>query len=107
MRTITLNELQELISQKTPLSLLEALPVPYFNEGHLPGAQSFPHTEAAALAPSSLPDMEAAVIVYCTSDTCKNSHYAAETLIQFGYTDVRVFVGGKKEWLAAGLPLER
>ena len=24
-----------------------------------------------------------------------------------GYTDVRVFEGGKEEWLAAGLPFER
>ena len=107
MRTITLTELQHLMSQKTPLSLLEALPVAYFNEGHLPGAHSFPHTEAAALAPSSLSEKEAAIIVYCASDTCKNSHYAAETLRQLGYRDVRVFVGGKKEWIAAGLPLER
>jgi rhodanese-related sulfurtransferase len=53
-----------------------------------------------------LPDKHAPVVVYCASATCKNSHQAAEALIAIGYEDVHVYVEGKADWKAAGLPLE-
>jgi rhodanese-related sulfurtransferase len=46
------------------------------------------------------------VVVYCASDTCANSHEAAQALEGAGYRDVSVYVGGKKDWNEAGLPLE-
>ncbi|HEX2215359.1 MAG TPA: rhodanese-like domain-containing protein [Xanthobacteraceae bacterium] len=86
--------------------LLEALPARYYLEGHLPGALHMPHDRVRALAPRLAPDKAAAIVVYCASDTCQNSHIAARTLESLGYTDVRVYAGGKKDWVDAGLPLE-
>ncbi len=103
MNTITREQLQsELASPQ--LVLLEALPEPYFKSGHLPGARWFPMQQARELAKTIAPD--ASVVVYCASETCKNSHQVAKLLEDAGYTNIRVYVGGKADWQAAGLPVE-
>jgi len=106
MNTIDRSELHTLIAGGG-LTLLEALPEQHYRKGHLPGARLFPHDQVRALAPTVVPDKAARVVVYCASDTCDNSHQAAAELAVLGYGDVRVYVGGKKDWEAAGLPLER
>jgi rhodanese-related sulfurtransferase len=88
------------------LVLLEALPVTYYNQGHLPGARWFPHDRAKELAPVAAPRKDDPIVVYCASDTCQNSHVAAKVLADLGYLDVHVYAGGKADWAAAGLPLE-
>jgi rhodanese-related sulfurtransferase len=60
--------------------------------------------QARELAKTIAPN--APVVVYCASDTCKSSHQVAKLLEDVGYTDVRVYVGGKADWQAAGLPVE-
>jgi len=107
MNTITRSELKNALDDGTPLTLLEALPEKYFRHSHLPGARLFPHDRARELAPSLLTDKRAAIVVYCASATCLNSHQAAQTLTELGYTDVRVYVEGKADWQAAGFALER
>jgi rhodanese-related sulfurtransferase len=106
-KTIQREELAARIERGETFVLLEALPDKYFRAGHLPGARLFPHDQAAALAADMIRDMDAPVVLYCASDTCNNSHEAAETLTRLGYRDVSVYAGGKKDWTEAGLPLER
>lgn len=89
------------------LVLLEALPEPYYRDGHLPGARWFPHERARELAAVAAPRKDDPVVVYCASATCRNSHVAAQALRDLGYRDVRVYAGGKADWADAGLPLER
>lgn len=91
------------------LYLLEALPEMYYRKSHLPGALLFPHTEVPQRAAQLLPPPAQApeIVVYCASVTCQNSHQAARQLRELGYANVRVYAGGKQEWEAAGLPLER
>jgi rhodanese-related sulfurtransferase len=107
MKTITRDELQRTLDTNESPLLLEALPEKYYAAGHLPGALHFPHDRAEALAPTVIPGKDQPVVVYCASDTCKNSHMAAETLERLGYTRVHVYAGGKKDWEAAGLSLQR
>jgi rhodanese-related sulfurtransferase len=89
------------------LVLLEALPEKYYRDGHLPNARWFPHERARELAAVAIPRKDVPVVVYCASDTCQNSHVAAKALRDLSYQDVRVYVGGKADWTAAGLPLEQ
>jgi rhodanese-related sulfurtransferase len=72
----------------------------------LPGARQLDY--ANALGHAHLLKLEASdrIVVYCASDTCANSHQAAEALTAAGFTDVSVYVGGKKDWTEAGLALE-
>ncbi|UCF69569.1 MAG: ThiF family adenylyltransferase, partial [Acidobacteriota bacterium] len=51
-----------------------------------------------------LSDLEATVLVMCAGST--RSLFAAESLRQLGYRDVRVVDGGFTRWKASGLPVE-
>jgi len=95
-----------LAAQPRPI-LVEALPRKYYDDWHLPGARHLPHDQVRQLAATVLPDQQAEIVVYCASDTCQNSHVAARVLQQVGYTNVAVYAGGKQDWSAAGLPIER
>ena len=107
MNTITRDELKTTLEGSAPMILLEALPEKYYRHSHLPGARLFPHDQARELAPQLLSQKEAPIVVYCASATCLNSHQAAQTLTDLGYTNVRVYVEGKADWQAAGFALER
>jgi rhodanese-related sulfurtransferase len=99
-------ELRARLERAEPLVLLEALPERYYRKAHLPAARLMPHDRVAELAPALLPSRTAAIIVYCASETCRNSDQAAAELRQLGYSNVRVYRGGKADWQAAGLPVE-
>ena len=100
-------QLQAQLASRVQPILVEALPRKYFDDGHLPGARHMPHDEVRKLAASVLPDQHAAIVVYCASATCQNSHIAARVLEQIGYTNVSVYAAGKQDWVDAGLALER
>jgi rhodanese-related sulfurtransferase len=89
------------------VTLVEALPEKYYRDGHLPGAKHLPHDQVRQLAPAVLPDKDAEIVVYCASNSCQNSHIAAQVLEQLGYTHVFVYADGKQDWQEAGLALER
>ena len=104
--TITRRELLDAIVAGD-VTVVEALPAPYYEDAHLPGAINIPHTEVAALAPELLPDKDAAIVTYCSNPACRNSGVAAAQLAKLGYTNVRKYAEGKDDWRAAGLPLEQ
>lgn len=58
-------------------------------------------------AATVLPDTNATIVVHCASTECRNSGIAVSELEQLGYTRVPEYVEGKKDWIPAGLPLER
>jgi rhodanese-related sulfurtransferase len=103
--TITRTELRDLI-EAGDVIVVETLAAPYYEHAHLPGAINIPHTEVAELAPSLLPDKDAAIVTYCSNTGCPNSRIAAAQLTKLGYTNVRKYAEGKEDWSEAGLPLE-
>lgn len=106
MKTIERTALQAALAEGRPLRILEALPPKYFHEGHLPGAKQLDFSNAVSHAKLLKLASTDRIVVYCASDTCANSHQAAEALTAAGFTDVSVYVGGKKDWTEAGLALE-
>jgi rhodanese-related sulfurtransferase len=103
--TITRAELRHLVDAGA-VTVVEALPAPYYEDAHLPGAINIPHTEVRDLAPSLLPDKDAPIVVYCANLPCPNSEIATRVLGKLGYTNVREYAEGKDDWREAGLPLE-
>jgi len=103
---IDTSTLAQRIGQDGSLVLLEALPAKYFAQGHLPGASLLPPGQEAELAASLIPNLDAEVVIYCASDTCRNSDQAAEKLQALGYRNVRVYPDGKAGWREAGHPIE-
>jgi len=103
---IARDELRALLERGEPLTLIEALPYPFYRKAHLPGALNLPPEQVEALAPSLLPDKHATIVVYCADLACGNSTVAARQLTALGYANVREYAAGKQDWLAAGLPVE-
>jgi rhodanese-related sulfurtransferase len=104
--TIKREALEAELDRGAAITLVEALPQQYFDEGHLPGAINIPHDQIRARAPSLLPDKDARIVVYCASATCRNSQLATDTLHRMGYTNAVDYVEGKQGWIEAGLALE-
>ncbi|GAC1511860.1 MAG: hypothetical protein NVS2B16_13900 [Chloroflexota bacterium] len=103
---ITRQELLETLLRGNGVTLVEALPPIYFRKEHLPGASNLPLDDIDDLAPALLADKSAPIVVYCSDITCSNSAIAAARLLDLGYTNVRVYEAGKKDWIEAGLPVE-
>lgn len=105
-QSISRDDLKNLINSDRKPTVVEALPKKYYEAEHLPGAINIPHDEIQTKAARLIPDKSGVVVVYCASAECKNSHIAAESLRQLGYTSVYEYVEGKKGWKEAGLPFE-
>ena len=104
--TISREEIKARLDNGEPITLVEALPLKYFDHSHLPGAINLPHDQVRELAPALLPDKAALIAVYCASTACNNSKIATNLLRSLGYRDVREYVDGKQDWIEAGLPVE-
>ena len=103
--TFTLQEVLGRLSQGE-VTLLEALPVQHFEQGHLPGASRIDVDDAVVGVQALGLKLDKPIIVYCTGPDCSNSRKAAQALASAGYGEVAVFAGGKEAWLTAGKTLE-
>jgi rhodanese-related sulfurtransferase len=99
---ITSLELAAKIREHARFVLVEALPPEYYDAGHLPGSINLPLDAIEPNAATLLPDRSVEIVVYCAGPTCQNSHVAKRKLESLGYTEVRVFSGGKTAWTEAG-----
>jgi rhodanese-related sulfurtransferase len=86
--------------------VVEALPAPYYDDAHLPGARNLPHDSDEATIAAVLPNRDTTVVVYCSNVACQNSTILSRRLADLGYTDVRKYEAGKEDWVGAGLPVE-
>jgi rhodanese-related sulfurtransferase len=103
--TITRDELVNAVLDREA-TLVETLRAEHFADGHLPGAIHIHYEQAQERAADLLPDKDALIVTYCSNADCQNSDIAAKTLRELGYTNVRRYVEGKQDWVAAGLALE-
>lgn len=98
--------LYDWIFRGADFELVDTLPREAFVRHHLPGAIHIVSDDIETEAPRRLPERGSTVVVYCGSTACKRSQKAASRLEGLGYTDVREYVEGRRDWEAAGLPLE-
>ena len=103
--TISRHDLKARID-RGDITVLEALPLSYWEAEHLPGALPFPLDDIDDQAARLLPHRSAAIAVYCSNTACQNSHVVATRLAQLGYTAVSRYAEGKQDWIEAGLPVE-
>lgn len=104
MKDITRVELVALL-QNGSVVLVEALSELHYNSGHIAGAVNMPGQPTAETAAAIAPDLNAAIVTYCSGPSCTRSKAAAVAFEKLGYTDVRVYSGGKADWYDAGLLL--
>ena len=106
VKEISRAALSEALLSRLPPIVVEALDRKYYDSGHIPTARMLPPADVDRIA-SIVADKEQAIVVYCASATCQNSHQAAADLEKRGYRNVAVYPGGKADWVEAGLRLER
>jgi rhodanese-related sulfurtransferase len=103
---ITRDQLWQKIEAGDELVLIDALAPMSYAHSHLPGAINLPPDWVDERGPRRIPDLDAEIVVYCASSTCDSSAEVGNRLVELGYRNVQHFVGGKKDWVEAGLPLE-
>ncbi|RMI32278.1 rhodanese-like domain-containing protein [Nocardia stercoris] len=102
---ITRDELAQLIETGS-VTVIDALGAEYYDRAHLPGAVNLVVADVETAAPRLLPDKSATIVTYCSDTTCGNSQQVATKLEALGYTDVRKYREGIRDWAEAGLPIE-
>lgn len=107
LNPISREDIQSKLATGEAMTLVEALPAKYFDQGHLPGAVNLPLDQIETLSDEKLPEKSELVVVYCSNTQCNNSRQAAEKLRALGYVNVREYTEGKADWQDAGLKLER
>src|SRR5688572_18280319 len=104
--TITREQLQRKLEHGGNVVLVEALPESDYHEAHLPGAINLPNYHVHDVARQLAPDKTAEIVVYCGGPESNAADVVAGELADLGYSNVRVYKGGKEDWINAGLPTE-
>src|SRR3954471_5131340 len=87
---------------------LDVRPRGDYDLGHVAGALHFPEEEIEQRLPALRARLEraSALVVYCGSENCGKSLWAAIRLRHEGLTQVRICPAGWNEWQRHGLPSE-
>jgi molybdopterin/thiamine biosynthesis adenylyltransferase/rhodanese-related sulfurtransferase len=75
-----------------------------WEQGHLPGAQHVSKSYIEQQIEGIAPDRDAPVVLYCAGGV--RSLFAAQTLVDMGYTDVASMSQGFQGWKSAGLSFD-
>jgi len=81
--------------------LLDVLSEDSYNQGHIPGAMSFPSKTINEETAAKILSKDDNIIVYCGSFECKASTTAAKMLGVLGYS-VLDYKGGLQQWQERG-----
>lgn len=75
-----------------------------YTDCHIPGSINIPLDELASTAKNI--DKNQEIIVYCAQYSCPLSRKAWHLLNDMGFTNVRAYEGGAREWKEKEWPLE-
>lgn len=103
---ITLAEAEQLFASQDAV-FVDSRPSDLFQKGHILGALNIPFgekKEKEILGQLDLPS-EKSLVVYCDGSECRSSVELAKALHEYGLKSIKVFFGGWKEWIQAGLPV--
>ncbi len=102
--TITAKELKAKLDRKDDFILIFTLEPFAFAKMHIPRSINIPYKEIGKR--SAELDKNKEIVTYCTDVQCTASPIAARKLLALGFTKVREFSGGIREWTEAGYPVE-
>jgi rhodanese-related sulfurtransferase len=105
IHVIDRRQLQELIAGGSVV-LLDAQAKGWFERERLPGAVRARPEDLPGLAQRLPHGKQTEVVVYCWSTICRSSADIARRLAEMGYRRISRYVGGKRDWMDAGLPVE-
>lgn len=104
MARITVEELDQLLKQDTPPTIIDVRSSLAQQSGRIPGAMVLSDDDINALVINTEIDSE--VIIYCSCPNEASAARVAKKLMQRGYTRVRPLTGGIDAWVAAGYSID-
>ena len=109
MQTIDSAELKLWLDEGRPFALVEVLGPEAFQHFHLPKAINVPLRAPGfeQAIQRAVADRRAPVVVYAQDSAAPDGAEAAARIEGLGFSEVRLFPGGKVEWQQAGLPTEQ
>ena len=106
LKGLSLDQVIGLYNQKAAV-FIDARDQWDFSDNHIVGAVNIPEFSFTADNKTlSTIDKESLMIVYCDGDDCDTSKRLVTELLDVGYKNVYVFLGGFTEWSEANLPVE-
>ncbi len=107
-KVVVAKDLQELLSAKSDMVVVDLLPPDHFSKVHIPNAEnacvffvSFLEDLAAVV-----PDKLSPVVVYGSSIRSRDSAIAVEKMARAGYQNIHYLEGGLEGWREAGFALD-
>ena len=104
IKTINAHELKNKIDSEQHLYLIDVRELPEWQEMHIKGALHIPKDEISAKIAEHVMNKEEPIYLHCRSGV--RSLYAAQALLDLGYSDVYSVDGGIVEWAMFGYPIE-
>lgn len=94
---------EQVIQSKNRL-IIDTRPKAVFNQGHLPGAVSFPLVDFEDNFQRMMTQMthETPLLIYCSGADCTDSHAFADILMNMQFTDVKIYTKGFRGWKKEG-----
>jgi molybdopterin/thiamine biosynthesis adenylyltransferase/rhodanese-related sulfurtransferase len=99
---VTPGEVAALRDTAPELAIVDVREASEWDQGHLPSATHISKSYLEQQVEAAVPDRDAPVVLYCAGGI--RSLFAAQTLQEMGYTDVRSMSGGFQAWKGQGLP---
>jgi sulfur-carrier protein adenylyltransferase/sulfurtransferase len=93
-----------LVESEAPPLLLDVRERDEWEEGHLPGALHIPRGSLESRIESRAPDRKTDIVVYCAAGN--RSAFAAKSLGDLGYENVRSLAGGFTDWKRNGFSVQ-
>jgi rhodanese-related sulfurtransferase len=101
---VTAEELNLMLTDGVPFTLIDVRNEPEWAAGHLPTAKFFTRGKLEFYVnDEEFPKLDEEIVVYCK--TQGRSLLAAGTLLELGFTKVKYLEGGFMAWVNSGLPL--
>ncbi len=100
---VTVDEVKRVVDEHDDVILLDVRSEQEYAQGKIEGSINVPIDELAQKVPTSIPDKDAKIYVYCLRDA--RSARATDTMIRMGYTQVFDMQDGLLAWRVKDYPL--
>lgn len=105
VREVSASQLKSWMAASEPFTLIDVREDKEWREGHASSALHIPRLTLSDRIGAIAPDKAARIVLYCRSG--RRSALSAGTLQRLGYTNVFSLAGGLKDYVQAGLPIQR
>jgi rhodanese-related sulfurtransferase len=109
IKSIAAPEIIRYYSESNINIIIDTRPEEMFNEGHIPGALSYPISDFydSIIRLNKRIGIAQNIVIYCSNVHCSDSHTLAKLLIEQGYINVRIYPDGFKERQQQKYPIHK